>query len=267
MISVIFVQYNNGEMTLEAIRSLRKFHTEGLEVFVVDNASTDRSLEQVRTSGEDLTLLENRENRGFGAANNQAARMARGELLCFLNNDTVCTSSFLTSAGKRFAGDPNLGIYGPRLTYADGTFQLSGGPLTGFWREGIEKIVYSLERRRSGLVVRPLEMFFSKCRRVGWVTGAALVIRKSVFEEVGRFDEGMFMYFEDKDLCARAWNSGYVVEYDPSGSLIHLKGGSSTEDLSPFLRSVYRDSQRRYYAKHRPAYEQKLLNWYQRLHG
>jgi GT2 family glycosyltransferase len=115
--------------------------------------------------------------------------------------------------------------------------------------------------------VAPLSWFFSKRRRVGWVTGAALVMRTSLFESAGRFDEEMFMYYEDKDICARAWSSGFEVVYDPSCSLIHLKGGSSPEDLSPFLRSVYRASQRRYYAKHRPAYEQKLLDWYQHMHG
>jgi GT2 family glycosyltransferase len=267
MISVIMVQYNNGQLTLDAIRSLRAYHPEGVEIFVVDNASTDDSLALVKAAGGGVTIVENPVNTGFGAANNKAAGRARGDLLCFLNNDTLCQSPFLKTAEARFAEFPELGILGPRLVYADGTFQLSAGTLPGFWREVVEKAVYGLERRRVRPVVRSLDMLFSRPRRVGWVTGAAFIIRRSLFEEIGRFDEEMFMYFEDKDLCAKAWDAGYVVEFDPSCTVVHLKGGSSPAESSPFLRSVYRASQVRYYVKHRPSYERVLLSWYQKLHG
>lgn len=267
MISVIMVQYNNARLTLDAIRSLQQHHPDGIEILVVDNASTDGSLDLIRESASGITVIASPANNGFGVANNLGVAQAHGKLICFLNNDTVCRGEFLATAGRRFAEFPDLGIYGPRLVYPDGTFQLSAGTLPGFWREIAEKLVYALERRHSRPAIALLERFFASPRRVGWVTGAALVIRKPVFEQIGRFDESMFMYFEDKDLCARAWKAGYFVEYDPSVSVVHLKGGSSPGGPNAFIRSAYRSSQRVYYEKHRPAYERLLLSWYQRLIG
>jgi N-acetylglucosaminyl-diphospho-decaprenol L-rhamnosyltransferase len=267
MISVILVQYNNGRLTVDAIRSLRKHHPGEVEIIVVDNASTDDSLAIVRDAVDGVTVLENKVNAGFGAANNRAASLARGDLLCFLNNDTVTRSPFLTAAEARFAQAPDVGIHAPRLVYADETFQLSAGRLPGLWREMYEKLLYALERRRFSPLITVLHGYYSRRRHVGWVTGAALVMRKSLFEAIGRFDEEMFMYFEDKDLCRRTWDAGYAVEFDPQCTIVHFKGGSSPEDASPFLRSAYRASQRRYYAKHRPRYEQVVLSWYQNFHG
>lgn len=265
MISVIYVQHNNGALTLEAIKTLRQHHPEGLEIVVVDNASTDDAGDLVEAGAPGVTIIRNSINRGFGAANNQAARVTRGEHLCFLNNDTLCRGEALHTAARRFADLPSLGIYAPRLVYGDGTFQLSAGPLPGFWREALEKFMYTLERRRNRLFMAAIERRYSVRRSVGWVTGAALMIRRPVFEQVGGFDEAMFMYFEDKDLCARVRKLGYDIEFDPAVELVHLKGGSSTGDLSAPLRAAYRASQRRYYAKHRPRYEQVLLSWYQHL--
>lgn len=265
MTSVIFVQHNNGRLTLDAIRTLRQHHPEGIEIVVVDNASTDDAGDLVTREAPGVTVIRNSVNMGFGAANNQAVRVTRGEYLCFLNNDTLCRGEVLSSAERRFAETPQLGIYAPRLVYGDGTFQLSAGSLPGFWREVLEKFMYTLERRRNRLFLAAIEKRYSVLRSVGWVTGAALLIRRTVFEEVGGFDEAMFMYFEDKDLCARVREAGYDIEFDPAVTLVHLKGGSSTGDLSAPLRAAYRASQRRFYEKHRPRYERILLSWYQAL--
>jgi GT2 family glycosyltransferase len=267
MTSVIIIQFNNGGLTVDAIRSLRQYHAEELEIIVVDNASTDNSRDLVNGSCEGIALLANTTNRGFSAANNQAAQIAQGDLLCFLNNDTICRSPFLVTARNRFNAVPDLGVWGPRLIYVDGTFQLSAGRLPGFWGETFEKVLYALERRRVRLVIAGLDRRYSRRQAVGWVTGAVLVMRRSMFQDLGGFDEELFMYFEDKDLCARTWQRGATVVFDPGESVVHLKGGSSTEGLTVFLGQVYRKSQQHYYGKHRPAYEQRLLALYHRLIG
>ena len=108
--------------------------------------------------------------------------------------------------------------------------------------------------------------FRSRCD-VGWVTGAALFIRRDVYQRLGGFDDNLFMFFEDKDLCFRVRQSGLRVAYDPSISLIHLKGGSSGGDSSAFVRTKYRESQRRYYEKNLPAFDRKMLSLYHFLIG
>jgi hypothetical protein len=264
MISVIFVQHNNGRLTLDAIESLRKHHTESYEILVVDNASTDGSAELVRK--ERMTLMES-PNRGFGAANNLAAHRASGEILLFLNNDTLCTSEYLQGVEQVFASDRGMGVLGPRLNFRDGTFQLSAGRLPTFWREIGEKVLYAAERKDVRAVRKRSEANFSRRRDVGWVTGAALFIRKGLFYRLGGFDEKMFMYFEDKDLCARVWRSGNRVVFDPSFSTVHLKGGSSPQGMGGRLKREYRKSQILYYAAHRPAIERHLLRAYLGLTG
>jgi hypothetical protein len=267
MISVILVQYNNAALTLQAVHTLRQHHDHGFEILVVDNASTDGSRERVREISRDAVIIENRENIGYGAANNIAASRAHGDILFFLNNDTISTRGYLEAAEQEFEAEPTIGILGPRLLNEDGTFQLSAGWLPSFSREIVEKFLYGAIRKDLRIVQRSVETFFLRRRDVGWVTGAALFIRKGIFDRIGGFDEGMFMYFEDKDICARVWEAGMRVVYDPLLSLVHLKGGSSPDSLSPFLRNVYRSSQRRYYQVHRPTYEKVLLNVYLRMTG
>ncbi len=266
MISVILVQHNNGRMTLDAITSLRRFHAGGFEIIVVDNASTDGSESLLRKEGERIKILQ-RPNRGFGAANNMAAAGAQGDVLLFLNNDTLCTGEYVKGVEQGFAADPHMGILGPRLNNTDGTLQLSAGRLPTFWGEIGEKLIYAGERRKSKQVLNAAGKFFSRRREVGWVTGAALFIRRELFRELGGFDERMFMYFEDKDLCARAAMQGARVIFDPQFAMVHLKGGSSPGGMSPSLKREYRKSQLIYYSVHRPAYEQTLLRAYLHMAG
>ena len=226
-----------------------------------------RSLELLEREARGIRIIRNRSNTGFGAANNRAAKEARGDILLFLNNDTICIHGVLPGVEAVFRGDPSVGVLGPRLLNEDRTFQLSAGALPTFWREIADKAVHAAGRRGIGLVVDPVTKSFSRRRTVGWVTGAALFIRKELFERAGAFDESMFMYFEDKDLCARCWRAGSTVVYDPHFEVIHLKGGSSPASLSPFLGNAYRASQVRYYRVHRPVHERLLLNVYLHLRG
>lgn len=264
MISVILVQHNNGRLALDAITTLRQHHTGGYEIIIVDNASTDGSASLLKKEGERIKLLES-PNKGFGAANNLAGAGAQGDVLLFLNNDTICTREYLAGVEREFAADPGMGVMGPRLNYPDGTLQLSAGRLPTFWGEIGEKLVYAGERRRAKQVLTAAERFFSHRREVGWVTGAALFIRRELFRKLIGFDERMFMYFEDKDICARAVEQGARVIFDPRFAMTHLKGGSSPGGMTDLLKREYRKSQLIYYAKHRPALEQALLRTYLRM--
>ncbi len=152
-------------------------------------------------------------------------------------------------------------MIGPGLCCPDGRFQFSCGSLPTFGGEIRDKAWYRLLDDRIGWVEERTATSFSDQRDVGWVTGAALFIRKDLFHQLGGFDEEFFMYFEDKDLCNRVLNAGRKVRYFPGVSLVHLKAGSSsgTESLTAV---EYRRSQLRYYRKHRPGVENRLLQYY-----
>ncbi len=265
MISAILVQHNGFELTRAAIRALRESQKGGVEIILIDNGSKGFDAAALRREFPELRVVLNPENEGFARANNLAASVATGEILLFLNTDTEAREPFAGLVEGRFREDPRLGVLGPRLVNPDGSFQLSAGELPTFFREIYDKIMYGMLRRGARAIHARLDRAYSARREVGWVTGAALFIRTAVFRRVGGFDEAMFMYFEDKDLCKRVRDAGARVVFDPSFAVMHIKAGSSTAALEPFLHRAYRASQRRYYARHRPVWERMLLGLYRRL--
>ena len=262
MISVILVQHNNAHLTIESLRSLRERHPSKTEIFVVDNASNQPREDILTKEFEGLIFIQNSRNVGFGTANNIAASKASGEILLFLNNDTLFKTDILGAIAARFDEDPTVGVIGPKLMYPDGRFQLSAGGLPGFFTEIGDRLSYGMLRKRVRLWEHLIENRFRAPKSVGWVTGAALFIRRSIFDKLGGFDEDFFMYFEDKDLCLRVRDAGLNVLFDPSVSLFHLKAGSSASESPELIQRIYRQSQIAYYKKHRPGIEQALLRAY-----
>ena len=267
MTSVILLQFNNAHLTQKALRSFFRHHSSGFEVIVVDNGSEDGRIKELRDEFPGLLFVENQANLGFSAANNRAAHQARGDLLFFLNNDILCTMDGVTPIQNEFSRDPKIGVAGPRLLNRDGSYQLSCGDLPTFFLEIRDKIIFRLADRNVHAVRSWHEHRHHQKRTVGWVTGAALCIRKELFLRLGGFDEKMFMYFEDKDLCLRVSRAGNRVLYLPGVSMIHMRGASSAGSSLTSMSDRYRHSQIRYYEKHRPSWEQALLKTYLAITG
>ena len=237
MISIVIVQFNHPDLTQRAIESLRRHHRGPLDITVVDNGS---SQDVVRAATEEFTgcrVVLNTANEGFGAANNRGARSSLGELLLFLNNDTLVQSEILPQIESYFAGRPFCGAAGLQLLNADGSVQYSTGKFPTVWSEWRMSRRHNLYAREDA-VLRD------------WVSGAALVVRRTVFEALGGFDERYFMYFEDVDLCERIWRAGYEIHYLPVVRLVHLGGGSQPGGIPPSLQKEYRRSQLLYYSRH-----------------
>jgi GT2 family glycosyltransferase len=267
MTSVVIVQHDHQSLTRNAVRSFMDHH-DGIEyeIIVVDNGSTKDDPETLTKEFSQVQLIRLQTNTGFGVANNRGAQAARGEFLFFLNNDTITDREILTAIATEFRSDPKIGIIGPCLRYPDGRFQLSAGTLPSFSGEIIDKMVYGLLDRRVEWVEKWVEATYSAPTDTGWVTGAALCIRKTLFLGLGGFDEQFFMYFEDKDICQRVLDAGYRVRYLPQASLVHIKAGSSTADQAR-TGNEYRRSQTLYYRKHRPSWERGMLSVYLGLSG
>lgn len=257
------LQYNNAELTRQCLSSLLAHTDQRHEVILVDNHSTDPEARQLGSSFPGIASIACDVNGGFSRGNNAGAMRATSDILLFLNNDTLIQSDFVTPLLRRFDRSPRAGIVGPRLLNVDGSFQLSAGRLPSFAQEMLDKAIAAAVNSGSRIASRALERRFVRATPVEWVTGAALAIRRDVFDLVGGFDESFFMYFEDKDLCARVRSAGFEVWFDPASELQHLRGGSA----NPRTALIYRTSQVRFYRRHRPRLEQHLLAAYLRLTG
>jgi GT2 family glycosyltransferase len=245
MISVVIVQHNHSRLTWEAVGSLRSHERGGFEVIVVDNGSEEPDARAIPPELDRVKVIPSEENIGFGAANNRGAAQARGDILLFLNTDTQLTGPILADVEDHFRTHPKCGIAGLALSNADGTAQPSSGrfpTVRSEWRT----------KRRVNL----------SDQQADWVTGAALAVRRDVFEMMGGFDERFFLYFEDIDLFRRVRTGAWEVDVLRTAPVIHLRGGSRSEGREDRVLVEYRRSQLRYYALHNSPAQNVLLRCY-----
>lgn len=249
MLSVLMVNHDGGDVLLESLRRLYELRDEGgfQEVVLVDNASTDGSPTRVREAFPEVRLVEAGENLGFGAANNLAAREARGDCFLLLNSDAWPTPGALPALRRRLDAAPGIGLVAPRLVYPDGRPQFHWAPTTSVVGEAVQIVRNRFERFAW---THHLKL------GVGWHSAACVLLRRAAFESIGGFDQGFFLYFEDVDLCVRLRRAGWRLAEASDATVVHVKGGSQPSGTS--LR-WYRHGQRRYYAKHRPVWERWVL--------
>lgn len=257
MISVIIVTYNNSAATLACLESLFAHHAgTGFEVIVVDNASADGTVNAVRESFPEVTVLAQTGNDGFGAANNIGAHAARGEYLFFVNNDTLFMAPVLDQLAGVLRAHAEASAVAPRLLNVDGSFQVSTGytpSLRGEWRT--KQLQRACGEKKADAIA------IAQDPTPEWVTAAAIMIRASAFKKIGGFDERFFMYFEDVDLCVRLRGEAGVILYESSITIIHIGGGSWKSELtqSDRIREAYRNSQLLFYAKHHGTAQNILI--------
>lgn len=221
------------------------------ETVVIDNGSTDGSIELVRAGFPDVRLIVNEQNLGYGAAANQAFASSSAPAVLLLNSDTVVAPDSLDALGAFLAAHPGTAVVGPRLANSDGSLQRSTYPYpsaadTLLGESGLHLLV-----RRVPLLRERLWRTWSHdaARRVPWVLGAALAIRREPFESVGGFDEAFFMYGEEVDLCRRLHQAGFETYFAPVTTVVHL-GGVSTDMRGPEMQREFLVSKRRYMLRH-----------------
>jgi GT2 family glycosyltransferase len=244
-LSVIVVSYNTRELLVECLNSVYGAKYAGSrEVLVVDNASADESAEMVAGRFPDCTLLRNSKNRGFAAANNQALALASGRFILLLNSDAALTSNSLVELQSAFEAHPGIGIVGPALLNEDHSRQPSWGDFPSAWQEFLfQSFLFKLwpvrfpYGRRVGPLLLPSYLQF---REVDWVTGAALMLRREVYECIGGLPEENFMYGEDLEFCARARRAGFSSAYVPAAEVYHHQGGSIRGDYGRWIESYTR---------------------------
>lgn len=238
-ISVVVVSFNTRDLLRECLTTLRR-ESEGIatEIFVVDSASRDGSADMVEAEFPDVTLIRSSVNLGFAGANNQAFSRARGRYLILLNSDAFLKPLALRRSIDYMDADPRIGLGGARLIGADGSWQAScrmfPSPLNDFL--ALSGLAYKFPKSR----------FFGRQDHTwadqnlpadaDWVPGAYSIIRRTVLEQVGYFDEQFFLYYEEVDLCRRIKKAGYGVRYWPDVVVVHL-GGESSKTISSLTMS------------------------------
>ena len=223
------------------------------EVIVVDNAAPEADAKLGPFLGR-VRIIHNRENLGFTRANNRGAAEAQGEYVLFLNSDTrVDPDAF--SRLVRFADDhPEAGAVGPLVLNGDGTFQLSYGRPLSLFSEFRQKALAAPAARRG-------DMGSLKTRVVGWVSGCCLLTRRECFPGGSVFDEEIFLYFDDNELCVRLRKAGRKIYFFPEARIVHL-GGASVRSVPARTAVDYRRSQLHVYRKHLPRWQLAVLKLY-----
>jgi N-acetylglucosaminyl-diphospho-decaprenol L-rhamnosyltransferase len=234
-----------------------------VEIWVVDNASSDGSAQMVREHFPQVHLIANDENRGFTAANNQGLALTRGRYLLLLNPDTEVVGDALSEMIRYAEAHFEVGALGPRLVNPDGSIQSSRRRFPTFTTALVESTVVQ-EWWKDNYVLRRYYMTDTPddaIQKVDWVVGACLLVRRQAYEEVGGLDEGYFMYSEELDWCRRIKDAGWEIVYLPTASIIHHEGKSS-EQVVPARHIHFQSSKVRYFRKHRGAFQAEALRWF-----
>jgi GT2 family glycosyltransferase len=222
-LSVVIPTRNTRELTVRCLDSLAHLAGAGpLEIVVVDDASSDDSVAALAALHPQATLLSNATPLGFSAAANRGLRAARGDLLLLLNSDTEVLAGTLAAFAEAFRIRPLLGIAGAQLYYPDRRPQWSGGPFPSLlW---LFALATGLPPKLAAM--RGARPAATSTRPVGWVTGAAMVLRRPVWERLGPLDEGYSFYAQDLDLCYRAAAGGWEVAVVGAAPVIHHHGST-----------------------------------------
>ncbi len=265
-VAVVIVTYNSRKDIERCLHSVFEGGpgTGPAEVVVVDNASTDDTVAYVTAQWSSVRVMVSPDNRGFSAANNIGIRATTAPLVLLLNPDTVVPPGAIDALARHLVAAPGTGIIGPRLVDAHGTPELSFGPMISPWGELRQKLRLSGARRGWRVARQAITRMTSCAGPRDWVSGACLLIRRDVLEAVGGLDERFFMYTEDVDLCAEVRRLGYAVWFEPSVTVMHLRGQSAA--TNPHTTQLRRQSHMAFYRKHHPRWV-GLLRWYLRLTG
>lgn len=232
-LSIIIVNWNTEKLLRDCLTSVIAGRPAlNLEIFVVDNGSSDGSPEMVEREFPNVILIKNADNRGFAAANNQAMRRARGKYILLLNSDTVVHGDVLANAVAYMERHEDVAVLGCRVLNADGSLQPSCGNFPGLLNlivlfSGLWKLRAPTFFARSQL--RPLRG--DGAEDVDYVSGCFMCLRGSALGEVGLLDEKFFFFGEEVDWCRRFKKKGYAVRAAPVGAITHL-GSASARKLN-----------------------------------
>jgi GT2 family glycosyltransferase len=210
LVSIIIVNYNGKTYLEECLSSLEKIDYKNYEIILVDNNSTDTSVEYVKNTYPSITIIKLNRNYGFAEPNNIGAKNAKGDYLLFLNNDTTVNPNFISEMVNVLEQDPQIAICQSLLLKPNGEVDSSGDFVDTLGR------AYSSKNKEN------------EVKKILSARGASMMVRKDSFWDLGGFDKRFFASFEDVDLGWRAWIWGYKIVLVPN-SIVYHKGGQTVK--------------------------------------
>ena len=248
-VAIILLNWNGKADTIECMESLGKVTYPNYEIWIVDNDSSDGSVELFRQRYPGVGLIVNDKNLGFAGGNNVGIRRAMedgAEMLLLLNNDTVVYPDFLDRMVQVAEGDEHVGIVGPKICFYSAPDKIwSAGGTINMFTGAIGNFGEGLPQDR-----------FSGVKRVDYVSGCALLIKSSVIRQIGLMDEDYFLYFEETDWNVRAHEKGYISVVNYDACILH-KSGMAVNKI--------KGSDYYYVPRNLPLFIRKNGRWYHKL--
>jgi len=288
LLSIIIVSYNTAQITLDCLKSIQKDkgltfnlnkidNSESIptEIIVIDNNSTDSSVSELKKLTT-IKLITNSTNTGFAKANNQGIKIARGNYLLLLNSDTLILHSSISQSLNWLSTHPEAHLCSAQLLNKDLSIQACGGYFPNLlntlaWSFGLDDLPFF------NSLVKPFhphppqfytrEKFFTRDHCQDWVSGAFMLLRRSIVDLTTGFDENYFMYGEEVEWTYRmhlAWPHSQVW-YLVGPQIIHLGGASATDKSHPLLREY--QGVVSFFKKHRPSWQLPLLKFFLKINA
>ena len=257
-VTLVVVSHNSGDVLGDCLASI-ELHAPEARAIVVDNASSDESVNRAQAAGSSVSVIRSAENEGFSKANNRALRTIETEFALIINPDARLTSTTipqLLAAADRL---PAAAALGPKTVHEDGRPQVSFGPDLSLAAEYRQRKLVKGVKSGEARALEELRTLTGDEREVDWISGSCMLLRMSAARGAGFFDERYFLYEEDADLCLRLRKAGGRVMFIPQAVVIH-ELGTSMAKASNRARDAYDESHRLYYQLHRSPLELLALN-------
>ena len=286
ILSIIIVSYNTADITINCLRSIFKdkrltFDLSDLstgeipaEIIVIDNASADNSVSLIKKLKKPIRIIQNTKNLGFGKANNQGIKVSIGNYILLLNSDTIIVHSSISQCLNWLSSHPEAGICTAQLLNTNKTIQATGGFFPNLlnvftWSTGLDDLPLTNQ------IIKPFhphtpnfythDSFYQKNHQQDWVTGAFMLLRRSLLAKPGLFDPNFFMYSEEVEWLYRIKKSHPNMQtwYLIDPQVIHLGGASSQTKSFPILKEY--QGVLAFFKKHQPSYQTSLVKIMLRL--
>lgn len=227
-IAIVILNWNGKELLSRYLPSVVQY-SEGADIYVADNASTDGSVSFVKASYPSIKIIQNTTNGGYAKGYNDALKHIDADVFCLLNSDVEVTKNWLPPISKAFEELGEAAVVQPKVLdlKRKNHFEYAGAA-GGF----IDQLGYPFCRGRIFQALEKDEGQYNDTREIFWATGACMFIKSSVFNQVGGFDEDYFAHQEEVDLCWRAKNAGHKIYYVGASEIFHL-GGSTLSNMNP----------------------------------
>ncbi len=264
--NIILISYNNATQTIDCIKSILETCINAPGLIIVDNASADDTVMQVLKRFPDAQVIENDKNLGYAKAVNIGAAKSDAEILVVSNTDVVYHPGCLDGLIKYLSENPGVAVAGPQQLYGDGSWEYSYGNFPGL-KMGLRDLLM-IESTHTGIrkFLWPETRLDKVPKKVDYIDGAIMAIRKSVFDELGGFDEDFFFYTEEAEFCFRVVKSGYDISFVPYLTATHYRGGDIAEKVfDEKSAEMMIGSKLLFCSKHRTSIETKIYSVFEML--